>query len=204
MTYEELERVNRELEPMVLERKTKDGKTVKKNYAEVKERVKAFRKLFPMGRIQTDIVSVDENAVTMQATVYAGGDMVLSTAYANEAKNASSINRTSYIENCETSAVGRALGFVGIGIDAAIASAEEVTGAEAQRDAIKTQVEADTLIDEKHFRALKARFNEAGIRMADVLAYYGIERPTQITYGLERIINSDFNGLVKELGGQNG
>lgn len=204
MTYEELERVNRELEPMVLERKTKDGKTVKKNYAEVKERVKAFRKLFPMGRIQTDIVSVDENTVTMKATVYAGGDMVLSTAYANEAKNASSINRTSYIENCETSAVGRALGFVGIGIDAAIASAEEVTGAEAQRDAIKTQVEADTLIDEKHFRALKARFNEAGIRMADVLAYYGIERPTQITYGLERIINSDFNSLVKELGGQNG
>lgn len=204
MTYEELERVNRELEPMVLERKTKDGKTVKKNYAEVKERVKAFRKLFPMGRIQTDIVSVDDNTVTMKATVYAGGDMVLSTAYANEAKNASSINRTSYIENCETSAVGRALGFVGIGIDAAIASAEEVTGAEAQRDAIKTQVEADTLIDEKHFRALKARFNEAGIRMADVLAYYGIERPTQITYGLERIINSDFNSLVKELGGQNG
>ena len=204
MTYEELERVNRELEPMVLERKTKDGKTVKKNYAEVKERVKAFRKLFPMGRIQTDIVSVDDNTVTMKATVYAGGDMVLSTAYANEAKNASSINRTSYIENCETSAVGRALGFVGIGIDAAIASAEEVTGAEAQRDAIKTQVEADTLIDEKHFRALKARFNEAGIRMADVLAYYGIERPTQITYGLERIINSDFKSLVKELGGENG
>ena len=79
-----------------------------------------------------------------------------------------------------------------------------MNGAAAQQDAIKTQVEADTLIDEKHFRALKARFNEAGIRMADVLAYYGIERPTQITYGLERIINSDFKSLVKELGGENG
>lgn len=195
MTYEELKKVNAELVTTPIKNK---------QYAEVKERVKAFRKLFPMGRIQTDIVSVDENAVTMVATVYAGGDMVLSTGYAQEVRTSSAINRTSYIENCETSAVGRALGFVGIGIDAAIASAEEVTGAEAQRDAIKTQVEADTLIDEKHFRALKARFNEAGIRMADVLAYYGIERPTQITYGLERIINSDFNSLVKELGGQNG
>lgn len=195
MTYEELKKVNAELVTTPIKNK---------QYAEVKERVKAFRKLFPMGRIQTDIVSVDENAVTMKATVYAGGDMVLSTGYAQEVRTSSAINRTSYIENCETSAVGRALGFVGIGIDAAIASAEEVNGAAAQQDAIKTQVEADTLIDEKHFRALKARFNEAGIRMADVLAYYGIERPTQITYGLERIINSDFNSLVKELGGQNG
>lgn len=199
MTYEELEKVNRELEPMVLERKTKDGKIVKKNYAEVKERVKAFRKLFPMGRIETAVIDLSDAEVTMKASIYAG-DMLLSTAYANEAKNASSINRTSYIENCETSAVGRALGFVGIGIDAAIASADEVTGAEIQQDRIRTQEEADTLIDEKHFKALKARFNEAGIRMADVLSYYGLERPTQITYGLERIINSDFKSLVKELG----
>lgn len=199
MTYEELEKVNRELEPMVLERKTKDGKIVKKNYVEVKERVKAFRKLFPMGRIETAVIDLGDAEVTVKASIYAG-DMLLSTAYANEAKNASSINRTSYIENCETSAVGRALGFVGIGIDAAIASADEVTGAEIQQDRIRTQEEADTLIDEKHFKALKARFNEAGIRMADVLSHYGLERPTQITYGLERIINSDFKSLVKELG----
>lgn len=190
MTYEELERVNSEI-------KTTQIKS--KQYAEVKERVKAFRKLFPMGRIETAVIDLGDAEVTVKASIYAG-DMLLATGLANENKNASSINRTSYIENCETSAVGRALGFVGIGIDAAIASADEVTGAEIQQDRIRTQEEADTLIDEKHFKALKARFNEAGIRMADVLAYYGLERPTQITYGLERIINSDFKGLVKELG----
>ena len=190
MTYEELERVNSEI-------KTTQIKS--KQYAEVKERVKAFRKLFPMGRIETAVIDLSDAEVTVKASIYAG-DLLLATGLANENKNASSINRTSYIENCETSAVGRALGFVGIGIDAAIASADEVTGAEIQQDRIRTQEEADTLIDEKHFKALKARFNEAGIRMADVLAYYGLERPTQITYGLERIINSDFKSLVKELG----
>lgn len=190
MTYEELERVNSEI-------KTTQIKS--KQYAEVKERVKAFRKLFPMGRIETAIIDLSDTEVTVKATIYAG-NMPIATGLANENKNASSINRTSYIENCETSAVGRALGFAGIGIDAAIASADEVTGAEIQQDRIRTQEEADTLIDEQHFKALKARFNEAGIRMADVLSYYGLERPTQITYGLERIINSDFKSLVKELG----
>ena len=38
----------------------------------------------------------------------------------------SNINKTSYVENCETSAVGRALAMLGIGIDTSIASANEV------------------------------------------------------------------------------
>jgi hypothetical protein len=46
------------------------------------------------------------------------------------------VNKTSYIENCETSAWGRALGNLGIGIDASIASAEEVITAIAQQNNI--------------------------------------------------------------------
>jgi hypothetical protein len=46
---------------------------------------------------------------------------------AQEDKAASMINKTSYVENCETSAVGRALGFLGIGIETSIATADEVS-----------------------------------------------------------------------------
>ena len=54
------------------------------------------------------------------------------TAY--EKENSSFINKTSYIENCETSAVGRALGMAGFGIDVSVASYEEVATAIANQD----------------------------------------------------------------------
>ena len=51
-------------------------------------------------------------------------------------KSSSNINKTSYVENCETSAVGRALAILGIGIDTSIASANEVEDAIAQQQAM--------------------------------------------------------------------
>ena len=54
---------------------------------------------------------------------------LLGTGTAYEKENSTFINKTSYIENCETSAVGRALAMCGIGIDTSIASAEEVQNA---------------------------------------------------------------------------
>lgn len=52
---------------------------------------------------------------------------------AEEYENGSFINKTSFKENCETSAIGRALGNLGIGIDTSIASAEEVSTAIANQ-----------------------------------------------------------------------
>lgn len=120
MTYKELQAVNESM-------KTIDVKG--KNYAQVNERVKAFRQLYPEGKIMTDIVKMENGVVTMRATVYGADGAVLATGYANEKESSSYINKTSYIENCETSAVGRALGFLGIGIDVEIASAEEMQNA---------------------------------------------------------------------------
>ena len=48
------------------------------------------------------------------------------TGFAQEDKSSSYINKTSYVENCETSAWGRALANLGIGIDTSIASSNEV------------------------------------------------------------------------------
>lgn len=124
MKYEDLERVNQTL-------KTTDIKG--KEYAEVNQRIKAFRMLYPEGTIQTEIVSNIDGVIVMKAIVgYYNEDntfKILGTGTAYEKENSTFINKTSYVENCETSAVGRALGMCGIGIDTSVASAEEVINA---------------------------------------------------------------------------
>jgi len=98
-----------------------------KDYVMVHERIKAFREKYPTGAIITEIISADENTVMMKSTVSIDG-VIVATGHAQEDRNnkSSLVNALSYIENCETSAVGRALAMLGIGIDAGIASAEEM------------------------------------------------------------------------------
>ena len=103
-------------------------KVQNKDYAEVNQRIKAFRFLYPQGFITTNVESIQDGVCVMTAQVgyYEDGKpVVLGTGTAYEKENSSFINKTSYIENCETSAVGRALGMAGIGIDISVASAEE-------------------------------------------------------------------------------
>lgn len=115
-----------------------------KGYAEVPQRVQAFRKIIPGGFITTDIVSLADGVVVMrsEAGYYTedGRKIVLGTGYAYEKETFSKINNTSYIENCETSAVGRALGFIGLGSEKSIASAEEVTHAIETQKAMENGV----------------------------------------------------------------
>ena len=125
MEFKDIQRINATL-------KTVDIKG--KDYVEVNKRVMAFRELEPNGTITTEIVDIKEDKngggiVTMKATVCDGEGRILATGTAQEKESSSYINKTSYIENCETSAVGRALGFIGIGTDTSIASAEEVLNA---------------------------------------------------------------------------
>lgn len=100
-----------------------------KNYAEVPQRIKAFRSVCPMGSITTEMLSNAEGICVFKATICDESGNVLGTGTAYEKESSSFINKTSYIENCETSAVGRALGMCGFGIDTSIASAEEVLNA---------------------------------------------------------------------------
>lgn len=125
MNYQDIQRVNGEITMLPLKGK---------DYAMVPERVTAFRKLFPDGFITTQIVEHDGTTVLMQATAgYRNADgvsIILGTGYAQEVKGKGMVNSTSYIENCETSAVGRALGFLGLGINGGgICSAEELANA---------------------------------------------------------------------------
>jgi hypothetical protein len=113
-----------------------------KNYIQVNQRVLAFRQLYPNGRIQTEIVKLSaENptgaTVIVKASVF-DGEALISTGHAfeNPGKN-KNINQFSALENCETSAVGRALGFLGIGSTDSIASLEEIPESELQAEAIE-------------------------------------------------------------------
>lgn len=108
-----------------------------KEYAEVNQRVKAFRTLYPEGFITTEILCREGGLCIIRATVghYTDGkSVILATGTAYEKEGSSQINRTSYIENCETSAVGRALGMAGFGIDTSIASADEMNNALLQQN----------------------------------------------------------------------
>lgn len=129
ITYEQIEQANSKLSTVQLGTGNK-----KKDYVMVPQRVKAFRMLYPQGFILTDILSHENNIVVMQTKVgyynEDGDAVVLGTGTAFEEKNKGMVNGTSYIENCETSAVGRALGFLALGIDGGgICSAEELVNA---------------------------------------------------------------------------
>lgn len=120
MTFEKLQKANETI-------KTTNIKG--KEYAEVNQRIKAFRMLHPDGTIETSILSDDGERCVMVARVFDEVNHLLGTGTAFERADSSFINKTSYIENCETSAVGRALAMCGIGIDTSIASKEEVENA---------------------------------------------------------------------------
>lgn len=124
MNFEDISRVNSEISTIDLKGK---------DYAMVPERVTAFRKLFPEGFIKTEIISHDGTTVVMQAVAgyYENGvPIILGSGLAQETKGYGMVNKTSYIENCETSAVGRALGMIGLGINGGgICSAEELANA---------------------------------------------------------------------------
>lgn len=100
-----------------------------KGYIEVNQRIKAFRQVYPTGTISTEIISLENGVVMMKTTVLDDNGKTLATGLAYEKESSSFINKTSFIENCETSAIGRALGFCGFGIDSSVASAEEVENA---------------------------------------------------------------------------
>ena len=112
-----------------------------KDYAEVNQRIKAFRMVYPQGSIQTEMISIQDGVCIFKAIVSDENGCILGTGTAYEKENSSFINKTSYIENCETSAVGRALGMAGFGIDVSVASAEEVQNAINNQEV--TQEDAD-------------------------------------------------------------
>ena len=121
-----------------------------REYAEVNQRIKAFRMVYPQGIIETQMISNENGVCIFKAEVSEPGGLLLGTGYAYEKEDSSFINKTSYIENCETSAVGRALGMCGFGIDVSVASAEEVQNAIQNQEVTKEEADNYVLTFGKH------------------------------------------------------
>ena len=125
MTFDDIRKANESIRTMDIKGK---------EYAEVNQRIKAFRMLYPQGFIETQILSIEDGVCVMRAEVgfydESGTRRVLGTGTAYEKEDSSYINKTSYIENCETSCIGRAIATgCAVGIDTSVASFEEVSNA---------------------------------------------------------------------------
>ena len=79
-------------------------------YATVEERLTQFWSDHPDGAVITEIAHREDNIILFKAYIYfeRGGDLV-STGFAEEVRDASPVNRTSFVENAETSSIGRGL-----------------------------------------------------------------------------------------------
>lgn len=109
-----------------------------KEYITVNERLKEFRNNFKDYSLTTEIVELGQDNCTMKATITDDKGIVRATGFAREVVAKSPINKFAFVENCETSAIGRALGNFGIGIDTAICTADELLMKMAQETPEKT------------------------------------------------------------------
>lgn len=198
MTFEELQRANAQIRTTNIKGK---------EYAEVNQRIKAFRMCYPMGYIRTELLSVQDGVCIMRAEVGIG-ENILGTGTAYEKETSSYINKTSYIENCETSAVGRALGMAGFGIDTSVASYEEVSNAIAQQEAdkqpkkakghnstpetVEARETASGRITEKEWKNLQAVCKEKGKDPRELLRLFGYMVPSEVT-------GEDYTKMLKEV-----
>lgn len=126
-----------------------------KEYFTVAKRVGMFREgEWKHCSLVTEIISRDEDCVVMKATILNDAGRVLATGHSEEKRNASQINRTSALENAETSAIGRALAALGLG-GTEFASADEVANAIKQQSSRITPVAGalDSLPKEERERA---------------------------------------------------
>ena len=109
-----------------------------KDYVEVNERLKHFRSNYPNYSLTSEVIEKTPESILIKATIYNDKDRPIATGIAEEVKGSTFINKTSYVENCETSAWGRALGNLGIGLDTSVASAEEVQNAIANQKTVSS------------------------------------------------------------------
>jgi len=189
MTFEDIQRANAQIVTTNIKGK---------EYAEVNERILAFRKLYPEGFIKTDLVSNENGVCVMKGTVgyydEEGRERILGEAYAYEKENANFINKGSFIEVCCTSVTGRAIGKLGLfGNEGGVASYEEVANAianqEPRKQPEKKKAAANPMtyqdhITEKDWNVLKAACESVNMDPKELLERYQFKKPSEITYSM--------------------
>ena len=157
-----------------------------KNYVEVNERVKYFRENYKGWSLISELIDLTENRCVIKASITNEKDKVMATGIAYEVMGSSYINKTSFIENCETSAWGRALGNLGIGIDTSIASAFEVNNAIIQQE---TKPKTKEKLNDSKYQAMIVALGDGKI---DVV------KERMNNYKLTKKQKENLNKLIKE------
>jgi len=144
-----------------------------KEYVTVDERINEFRQKYPDGQITSEIIehNLETGFILIRSDIYIDGKLI-ANGHAYEIKSASNINKTSYIEVCETSAIGRALGVAGFSVLGGVATAEEIKQATEQQQIIKEQEDKEC----EHFCEKYLAELEEVVELQDVDAYKEIQR----------------------------
>ena len=158
-----------------------------KQYVEVNERIKFFRQeeQYKNWGILTEFPVLDSEQCLCLCTITTPDGQIVAQGHAHEEKSSSNINKTSYVENCETSAVGRALAMLGIGIDTSIASANEVQDAIAKQDA-STSVPTENIMD-KAVTYIKSQTNKQKA-FDSIVTKYGDQLTEKQVSGLKKFV----------------
>jgi hypothetical protein len=85
-----------------------------KKYHDVSQRIEAFRAFHPRHQIKTDMIANDGKMIVFKASIFDPDGKELATGHAEEVRGSSNVNKTSALENCETSSIGRALAQMGL------------------------------------------------------------------------------------------
>ena len=139
-----------------------------KQYHTVAKRVQDFRESYADYSLTTEIAVRDGDIVVMKATITNNEGCVIATGHAEEDRTKGNINRTSALENAETSAIGRALAAFGIG-GTEFASANEV------QNAIHQQNEKPATITEAQQTEIMDLCRQTGINVQEFLKVGGFK-----------------------------
>ena len=85
-----------------------------KKYHDVSQRIEAFRAFHPRHQIKTEMIANDGKMIVFKASIYDPEGRELATGHAEEVRGSTNVNKTSALENCETSSIGRALAQMGL------------------------------------------------------------------------------------------
>ena len=153
-----------------------------KSYVMVNERILEFRRENPDYHLRSEMIHNEGGVCIFKAEVVDMNGDVVATGHAYEKEGSTFINKTSYIENCETSAWGRALGCLGIGIGESIASAEEVGNAIKQQETAPEDFVSPTQKQEEEAKQMliDAGLEKGGKNLTDAnkrkYKFYGLDK----------------------------
>jgi hypothetical protein len=142
-------------------------KTALKDYVDVAERLRSFYGQYPEARVETSIINLTENRVVVRAEVYRTADETRPAGTGHSAMNipgSTPYTRGSELENCETSAVGRAI--VAAGLPSKRIASEDEVAAKRGGDEVAAEPErqgAERLATEPMKKKFFAIAKEAGL-----------------------------------------